>query len=196
MTKEKGGRSRAPSWSPWANLQLCKPSGNFCSPGERLFVFLDDVHVVTTPDWVGSFTKSSKRSSSAGVAVPVVHDAAWDWPVLGVGTPRRAQPGWAPAESAAVIAFHRKHAAGQREEVVQSLRRRRRRSGAGGWQGRLRELQSSRGEVGPTCSTAFSHSKIGASLPELDCALFPNCILASVGSRCLIVVHVLGVAEV
>ena len=37
---------------------------------------------------------------------------AWGWPVLGIRDPEgRAQPGWAPTESAAVIAFHRKNAA-------------------------------------------------------------------------------------
>ena len=40
------------------------------------------------------------------------HDLAWGWPVLGIRDPDgRAQPGWAPAESAAVIAFHRENAA-------------------------------------------------------------------------------------
>ena len=40
------------------------------------------------------------------------HDLAWGWPVLGIRDPEgRAQPGWAPAESAAVIAFHRENAA-------------------------------------------------------------------------------------
>ena len=40
------------------------------------------------------------------------HDLTWGWPVLGIRDPEgRAQPGWAPAESAAVIAFHRENAA-------------------------------------------------------------------------------------
>ena len=40
------------------------------------------------------------------------HDLAWGWPVLGIRDPEgRAQPGWAPVESAAVIAFHRENAA-------------------------------------------------------------------------------------
>ena len=40
------------------------------------------------------------------------HDLAWGWPVLSIRDPKgRAQPGWLPAESAAVIAFHRENAA-------------------------------------------------------------------------------------
>ena len=37
---------------------------------------------------------------------------AWGWPVLGIWDPEgRAQPGGAPAESAAVVAFHRENGA-------------------------------------------------------------------------------------
>ena len=50
------------------------------------------------------------------------HDLAWGWPVLGIRDPEgRAQPGWAPAESAAVIAFHREN--GVREEAAGSQKR-------------------------------------------------------------------------
>ena len=53
------------------------------------------------------------------------HDSAWGWPVLGIRDPEgKAQPGWAPAESAAVIAFHRENAALESAKKLLTLTKR------------------------------------------------------------------------